>query len=383
MFFYYFIFTCTKDDNVYHIKLILQKMGISSTKFGDDEQEEEDEEGDEEDKDDDDEEKDEEVDEEDKDDDEQEEEEEEEDVTDTRGIIQIFVVILDKSKIMSINIASSIRNLITMIERKTGNNSNDLNITYGGKPLNRWMNLTLQELGIMNGSVIMTTQRLRGGMSNDKTSEIKTPDSKIQDETKITNISQGKIRGESIDDQRRDLEPVNPSAQQTKMKEWKELHRKFNKVSDIFNRRVNQNQRSNRGFVELDGNIIHKCLQKIFGEEVYIIHPDLNSVNSMFDPNDKISEEGVNDFLMQLLDIKAEMIQESLKEAIINNPEFIKQIIAVKEEKRVPKRRLCKIRTILQALTGYISRFYQLNSKDYWETANILFHMKEYSCSIL
>ncbi len=49
----------------------------------------------------------------------------------------------------------------------------------------------------------------------------------------------------------------------------------------------------------------------------------------MFDGDAKTREEGVKDFLLQLLDIKAGIIQGTSEEALHINPDFIKPIIAI------------------------------------------------------
>ncbi len=61
------------------------------------------------------------------------------------------------------------------------NNNDDLNVTFGCKPLEKYRNLTLREVGIVNGSTIFITSRLRGiSNSGKRSSEVS---NRIQEQT--------------------------------------------------------------------------------------------------------------------------------------------------------------------------------------------------------
>ena len=84
-----------------------------------------------------------------------------------------------------------------------------------------------------------------------------------------------------------------------------------------------------QNFQDLDGESISNYLVELLGASVDIIHPDLNSIHSIFDSNKVKAREGLCDFAMQLLDLKCNLLSKSIDETIKVNPNFIRPIIAI------------------------------------------------------
>lgn len=83
----------------------------------------------------------------------------------------------------------------------------------------------------------------------------------------------------------------------------------------------------NKAFQDLSGESIANYLLNLLGDAVDVINPDLNSVFSLFNPDSAL--EGARDLIMQLFDLKCNLIGKSTKEAFKINPDFEKPIIAV------------------------------------------------------
>jgi len=129
---------------------------------------------------------------------------------------------------------------------------------YCGKELHNLLEATLKDIGIVNNSVIFLHLRPRGGGDfNDKNKPLK----------------------------------------------WQHIYDSLVEVISYFNGKKPLSLNHEK-MEELYGETINHYFSETLGEEADIINPDLNSINSI----PVFSQDGVNDFIMQLLDIKASRI---------------------------------------------------------------------------
>ena len=195
---------------------------------------------------------------------------------------QIFVRISNQKTVtLRIEDTQSIKDLQIMIQEQEGILIEQQNIFFAGKPLQKYKNVPLNLLGITEGSTISLLIGLKGGT-------------------------------DSLEEQ----------------PDWKLLYDSFSEVINYFKGGKTYSNEI-KTFRELEGTTINDYLCEILKDSVDIINPDLNSIYNIFDGEIKNSVEGINDLVMQLLDIKANLLKVSAKEAVIANPDFIKPIIAI------------------------------------------------------
>ena len=113
-------------------------------------------------------------------------------------------------------------------------------------------------------------------------------------------------------------------------KRLKELHNALLKTQEYTTSIKTEKRDGESKFVDLSSDTIYKSLEHIFrNKEVDIINPEYSSINNLFSENKEAVNDAINELIINIAGIKANLILGNLEEVSINNPAIQKPIIFV------------------------------------------------------
>ena len=200
--------------------------------------------------------------------------------------IQLFIKTWDKTLSIQAAEHDDVLRVKEKIYMKTGISIRNQILTMTGFPLNN--KTSLKHYNIKDNSTLDLHERMLGG-SNRQTHQ-SLSDQHFNDLRKLLSPVIGFFKGDDI--------PPNTILEET------------------------------TDHSEATGDLLNSILTKLLGNEAHIIHPNSVSLCSIFDMDNKRSEEAINTLASLIFDIKCVHLKDK-QEAFMNNPILDKPIIAI------------------------------------------------------